>query len=109
MSGHTIEKGKLKGFVDRLVELDDQVDELKEDMGVVIEEAKQAGYAPRALRHLVKEIRTDEEGRAKIEGHEMTVAAYRHALGVFADTPLGKFAAAASGSGDESGDGAPAE
>lgn len=79
----------LKDYVDRVVRLHEERDQLNADIKEVYEEAKEAGYVPARLREVVREYRLDEETR---NDRYTVLAAYRRALGMLADLPLGEAA-----------------
>jgi uncharacterized protein (UPF0335 family) len=92
-SGGMIDGDALKRYVSRAIRLLDEQDEafeehikpLKEDLNEVYKEAKSAGFVRAHLRKIVQEQRMNPEERNAIE-------ALRHALGEFAETPLGEAA-----------------
>lgn len=77
-----IDHTKLNKFATELEEMMDRADGVAEEIKVLMEIAKLAGFAPRGIKQVVKERRLDTEERAKIEAHEMTVDMYRQSLGL---------------------------
>lgn len=82
--------GQLKSYIDRLENLEEQKRATAEDTRELLKEAKSNGFDPKALRAVLKLRMEDAEKREKRAGHEMTLQTYMAALGMLADTPLGK-------------------
>jgi uncharacterized protein (UPF0335 family) len=81
----------LRDYVERVVKLHEERDELNTDIKAVYEEAKEAGFVTARLREVVREYRLDAETR---HDRYAVLNLYRDALGLFADTELGKAAIA---------------
>ena len=87
-NGH---KGHLKSIVERLENLNEQIDGLKADQKEIFAEAKSHGYDTAALRAVIKLRKEDADKRAN---REALIDTYLHALGMLADLPLGQAAVA---------------
>lgn len=81
----------LSRYVDRIENLHKERDAVTTDIKAVYEEAKSAGFVTKAIRQIVRERRMEETER---HDHYALLDAYRAALGMFADTPLGEAAVA---------------
>ena len=90
-AGGVINRDALKSYVDRVAKLHDERDELNETIRAIYREAKEAGFDTTVLREIVREYRTDAEPRSS---RYALLDAYRRALGMLADTPLGEAAMA---------------
>ena len=84
-----VDRDALKRYTDRIVSLRADRKEINETMGGVFKEAKDAGFVPEMIRGVVRELEMEDEAR---DTFFATQAAYRRALGLLADTPLGKAA-----------------
>jgi uncharacterized protein (UPF0335 family) len=84
-----IESDALRGYVSRVSQLHDERDEINESIRNVYGDAKDAGFDTTLLREIVREHRTDAEARS---ARYAKLDAYRRALGMLADTPLGSAA-----------------
>lgn len=84
-----VAKDQLKAMVERIERLTEEKKAISDDIRDVYAEAKGTGFDVKALRQVIK-MRTWD--RAKLAEHEAIVDAYRHALGMLADTPLGQAA-----------------
>lgn len=80
---------KLKGYVAEVERLDAQVAEIKAEQKLIFDSAKDSNFDVKAIRAIVKERRID---KSKRQAFESVMDAYRHALGMLADTPLGQAA-----------------
>lgn len=78
---------QLKSFVERVERLSEEKKSIADDIRDVYAEAKSNGYDVKALREVVKLRRWDRE---KLQQFENDVEMYRHALGDFASTDLGR-------------------
>jgi uncharacterized protein (UPF0335 family) len=86
MDGSTHIDTALRGYVDRIVNLHEQRDELNGDIREVYGEVKEAGFVVGVVRGLVREYRMDAEARNALYQQQEE---YRIALGMLAGTPLG--------------------
>jgi uncharacterized protein (UPF0335 family) len=90
METHTqIETETLDRYVSRLEALHDERGELNASIKEVYDEAKNAGFVTAIIRQIVKERRMEETER---HDHYALLDAYRSALGMLADLPLGEAA-----------------
>jgi uncharacterized protein (UPF0335 family) len=87
--GGVINRDALGGYVDRVCNLHDDRDALNADIREIYAEAKEAGFDTTVLRQIVREQRTDSEAR---NSRYVLLDAYRSALGLYAETPLGQAA-----------------
>ncbi len=94
---NSLDKTKLKSFVDRMVEREEEKRAVAQDIRDIKAEAKAAGVDPAALSAIVKEKLRDAEKAAKAEKLAETVDQYKHALGMLSDMPLGQAALARAG------------
>jgi uncharacterized protein (UPF0335 family) len=78
---------QLKSFVERVERLSEEKKSIADDIRDVYAEAKSNGFNPRALREVVKLRKRDKDEQ---QAFEETVETYRHALGDFASTDLGR-------------------
>jgi len=82
-----------KGYVERLVRLMTEKQELAIQIAEVKAEAKSAGFSPKAIMMVVaRQLETLEE-KQKREAVETEAEQIMAALGMLADTPLGQAAA----------------
>lgn len=79
----------LRGFADRIINLDEEKDAINKDRGAVFAEAKEAGFNIGTLREIVREMRMDSDAR---NSRYQLLNEYRLAVGILADTPLGEAA-----------------
>ena len=82
-------KDNLKAFVERIERLEEEKKAIADDIRDVFAEAKSARFDVRAMRAIIRLRKQDATERAE---HEAIVETYMHALGMLADTPLGKAA-----------------
>jgi uncharacterized protein (UPF0335 family) len=80
---------QLKSIIERIENLNTQIDDLKTDQKEIFAEAKSNGYDPSALRAVIKYRKEDADKRAN---REAILETYLHALGDLAETPLGRAA-----------------
>lgn len=88
-----IDRDALKRYADRILSLRADRAAINTDMGVVFAEAKDAGFVSAMIRGVVREMEMEEDAR---QTFFTTQEAYRRALGLLADTPLGEAATAAA-------------
>jgi uncharacterized protein (UPF0335 family) len=84
-----IETETLDRYVSRLEALNDERGEVNASIKAVYEEAKNAGFVTAIIRQIVKERRMEETER---HDHYALLDAYRSALGMLAELPLGQAA-----------------
>ena len=89
-SNGAIGKDQLKSFVERIERLEEEKKATAEDIREVYSEAKGNGYDTRALRKIIQLRKLDADARRE---QEAILETYMLALGMLADTPLGKAAA----------------
>jgi uncharacterized protein (UPF0335 family) len=89
--GGLIDHDALKRYVDRIENLHTDRDAINDDIKAVYAEAKSAGFVTGIMRQIVRERRMEEAER---HDHYALLDAYRSALGMLADTPLGEAALA---------------
>lgn len=82
-------KKQLAGYVSEIEILDSQKAEIQSSIGLIFNSAKDAGFDTKALRAVIKDRKKSKTER---EAFEAVVDAYKHALGMLADTPLGQAA-----------------
>lgn len=80
---------KLKSFIERLENLEEEKREVADQIKDVFAEAKGEGFDPKIMREVLKLRRMKPHER--IEREEM-IEVYKAALGMLADTPLGQAA-----------------
>ncbi len=85
---------QLKLFVERIERLSEEKKGIAEDIRDVFAEAKGQGYDPKIMREVIKERAMDKDAR---DEREALLDLYRSALGLLADTPLGRAAMASVG------------
>ena len=84
-----IDKGRLESFILRIERLNEEKDNITADIKEVYAEAKASGYDDKIMRKIIAERKKDEADRIE---EQMLLEAYRNALGMLADTPLGESA-----------------
>ena len=80
---------KLKGYVDEIEHVDQQVRDLSSDRAAIYKRAKAEGLDNKALKEVIRFRRMQPEARNLFFD---TVDDYMAALGMLADTPLGQAA-----------------
>src|SRR3954471_11370977 len=88
-AAHRFAKDHLKAFVERVERLEEEKKALSDDIRDVYAEAKANGFDVKALRAVVRLRKQDADERAE---QEAILETYMHALGMLADTPLGRAA-----------------
>jgi uncharacterized protein (UPF0335 family) len=88
-AAHRFAKDQLRAFVERVERLEEEKKALGDDIRDVYAEAKGNGYDVKALRAIVRLRKQDKDERAE---HEAILETYMQALGMLADTPLGRAA-----------------
>lgn len=79
----------LRGYADRVINLHTDRDTINVDIREVYKEAKDAGFDTTTLREIVREMRMDSDAR---NSRYQLLNEYRMAVGILADTPLGRAA-----------------
>lgn len=82
---NTIGGELLRGFVERIEHINEQIKDLQADKGVVMAEAKAANVVPAGVTFIVKKRKMAPSERAEAEALEDM---YMHAMGMAADNPL---------------------
>lgn len=87
--GNGIAADRLRSFCERIERLMEEKKALSTDIKAVFTEAKSTGFDVKVLRQVIKDRAMNTDDLAE---REHLLALYRDALGVLADTPLGKAA-----------------
>lgn len=82
---NTITGELLRGFVERVENINGQIKQLGQDKAVVMAEAKAAGLLPAGVTYIVKKRKLKPSERAESEALQDM---YLHAMGMAADNPL---------------------
>jgi uncharacterized protein (UPF0335 family) len=82
---NTVAGELLRGYVERVENINDQIKQLGQDKGVVMAEAKASGLVPAAISFIVKKRKMKPSERSEAEALEDM---YLHAMGMAADAPL---------------------
>lgn len=80
---------QLQAIVERIEKLEDERSILAEDIKDIYLEAKSSGYDPKVIKKLVALRKKDP---SKLAEEEALLDTYKAALGMLADTPLGRAA-----------------
>lgn len=92
---------QLKTIVERIEILEEQKAAIAEDIKEVFSEAKGAGFDTKILKQVLALRKKDASKRAE---EQALLSVYMDALGMLADTPLGKAALKSAGATVETGD-----
>ena len=84
-----VNHAQLQSFVDRIERLETEKSALVEDIREVYSEAKSHGFDTKIMREVIKLRKMDQADRLE---REALIEIYMNALGMLADTPLGKAA-----------------
>lgn len=84
----------LRGFVSEIERAEANKRVIAEDISEMYKSARKKGFDTKAMRHVVKMRLMEAEERRSLETR---IDAYKHALGMLADTPLGQAAIRAFG------------
>jgi len=84
-----VNREELGRFVSRIERLQGERDTITEDLSQVYAEARDAGFSVPILREIVREKRMEDDAR---NSRYALLEAYRGALGMLSDTPLGEAA-----------------
>jgi uncharacterized protein (UPF0335 family) len=89
IAGHNlgISGESLKSFVERIERLEEEKRAIANDIKEVYAEAKGAGFDVKVMRQL---IRDRKQNANDLDDFETVLATYKRALGMLADTPLGR-------------------
>ena len=88
-------------LVQRIESLEEEKAALAEDIKSIYAEAKSDGYDPKILKQVISLRKKDA---AKIAEEKTILATYMDALGMLADTPLGRAAIRTAGIAKDSAD-----
>lgn len=80
---------QIRSIVERIERLEEEKKAIGDDIKDIYAEAKGNGFDVKALRTIIRIRKQDANERAE---QEAIVELYMHALGMLADTPLGKAA-----------------
>ena len=84
-----VDAGHLRAFIERIERLEEEKKALSDDIKDVYAEAKGNGFDVKIMRRIVALRKQDADKRRE---EEEILDLYMHALGMLADTPLGKAA-----------------
>lgn len=70
---------RLISIVERIERVDEEINDLKEDRKDIMLEAKSAGFDTKAITHVIKQRRKNEQER---EEEEELFTVYEHAVGL---------------------------
>ncbi len=84
-----VNNAQLKYFIQRIERLNEDIAAVQEDRKVVFAEAKSMGFDTKTMRQIIALRRMKEADRAE---REALIDTYKAALGMLADTPLGRAA-----------------
>jgi uncharacterized protein (UPF0335 family) len=87
MSIPNIPADRLKNVVERIERLEEEKRGTANDIKEVYAEAKDAGFDVKVLRKLIADRKQDVND---LDEFETVLATYKRALGMLADTPLGR-------------------
>lgn len=88
-AGHNSADDRLRLLVERIERLEEEKKGIGDDIRDVYAEAKAVGYEPKIMRQIVKLRKMKPDDRAE---QDMLLETYKAALGMLADTPLGRAA-----------------
>lgn len=92
---------QIKALVERIERLEEEKAAIAADIKDVFSEAKSNGYDVKILKKLLSLRKQDAQKRAE---EQAVLAVYMDALGMLADTPLGKAAVDRIKNSEEAGD-----
>lgn len=70
---------RLKSIIERIENLDQEIQELKEDRKGIMLEAKSAGFDTKAITHVIKQRK---KGKAQRDEEELIFETYERAVGL---------------------------
>jgi uncharacterized protein (UPF0335 family) len=82
---NTVSGELLRGFVERVEAIEEQITNLRDDKRVILAEVQAAGLVSAGIRYIVKKRKMKPSERAEAEALE---GMYLHAMGMAADNPL---------------------
>lgn len=83
------EKKALVRYVREVEALTAKMDSIRAEIGATYKDAKEHGFDTKAMRHVIKVRRMEQDAR---DAFEHAIDSYKHALGMLADLPLGQAA-----------------
>lgn len=84
-----VTNNQIKAIVDRIEKLEEEKSAIADDIKEVYLEAKSNGFDPKIIKKIISLRKQDDKKRAE---EQALLAVYMDALGMLADTPLGKAA-----------------
>ena len=81
------ERRSLAGYVQEIERVDAEMRQMSSDRGLIYKSAKEKGFDTKALRRVIADRRIE---KSKLDELEHAMDAYKSALGMLADTPLGE-------------------
>ena len=84
-------KKQLAGYISEIERWEAEKATIQADLGLIFVAAKDAGFDTKAMRVVIKDRK---KSKTEIEAFDAVCDAYRFALGMLADLPLGKAAIA---------------
>lgn len=93
-----MKNNQIAAIVERIEKLETEKAAIAEDIKGVFSEAKSNGFDAKILKQVIALRKKDASKRAE---EQAILATYMQALGMLADTPLGRAAAKAAGVADE--------
>jgi uncharacterized protein (UPF0335 family) len=88
-AGHNSADDRLRLLIERIERLEEEKKGIGDDIRDVYAEAKAVGYDPKIMRQIVRLRKMKLDDRAE---QDMLLETYKAALGMLADTPLGRAA-----------------
>lgn len=85
--GHNSNDDRLRLLIERVERLEEEKKGISDDIRDVYAEAKAVGYDPKIMRQIVRLRKMRPDDRAEMEA---ILDAYKSALGMLVDTPLGR-------------------
>jgi len=82
-------KKQLAGYVSEIERWEGEKATIQADIGQIFAAAKESGFDTKAMRVIIKDRK---KSRAERDAFEAVCDAYKHALGMLADLPLGQAA-----------------
>lgn len=80
---------QISSIVQRIERLEDEKSQIAEDIKEVYKEAKSNGFDPKIIKKVISLRKMDQHKRLE---EQALIATYMDALGMLADTPLGRAA-----------------
>lgn len=80
---------RLQSFVERYEKLQEEKDALSADQKELMAEAKGAGFDTKVIKTVIRDRKL---GTGECAERDALIEVYKHALGMFVDTPLGQSA-----------------